>query len=202
MGWSCSGPCRRSVYHQAESREAHPAIVICPGGGYGHLALDHEGHQIAAWLGTLGITGVILDYRHRGKGYGHPIPLLDVQRAVRYVRARSDEWKIDPERIGVLGFSAGGHLASSVSVHHDNGDPAAADPIDRRSCRPSSSGYGAAAVPRAMSLRFVLPGRLQSLSLHFWWKRVGRAAVCCANTLFYWTHPPLHRQLRHSLHRR
>lgn len=116
-----------------------PAIVICPGGGYGHLALDHEGHQIASWLNSIGVTGVILEYRHRGKGYGHPAPLQDVQRAMRHVRHHAGDWHVDPSKVGVIGFSAGGHLASSVSVHHDDGDAEADDAIERQSCRPDFS---------------------------------------------------------------
>lgn len=128
------------VHHADDASGAaattRPAVVICPGGGYGGLAMGHEGHAIAKWLNTLGITGVILDYRHRGKGYGHPAPLRDAQRAVRLVRASAAAWRVHPGRVGVLGFSAGGHLASSVSVHHDTGDAGAADPVERQSCRP------------------------------------------------------------------
>ncbi|MFK7739195.1 MAG: alpha/beta hydrolase [Planctomycetota bacterium] len=113
-----------------------PAIVVCPGGGYGHLARDHEGKQIAAWLGSIGVVAVVLDYRHRGKGYGHPRPLQDVQRALRLVRSRADAWRIDPARVGVIGFSAGGHLAASASVHHDAGQLEATDAIERQSSRP------------------------------------------------------------------
>ena len=107
------------------------AVVICPGGGYGGLALDHEGAQIAAWLNSFGVAGVILEYRHRGKGYGHPAPLDDAQRAIRTVRARASEWKINPARIGIMGFSAGGHLASTAATHFDRGNPTAADAIER-----------------------------------------------------------------------
>lgn len=124
---------------RAQDDAAHPAIVVCPGGGYGHLAMGHEGHQIARWLNGIGITAVVLDYRHRGKGYGHPAPLQDVQRAFRLVRHQSAHWGIDPTKVGVLGFSAGGHLASSVSVHHDDGNASATDAIDRNSCRPDFS---------------------------------------------------------------
>jgi acetyl esterase/lipase len=115
---------------------ANPAILICPGGGYGTLAMDHEGHQIARWLADLGVTGAILEYRHRGSGYGHPVPLEDAQRAMRLLRSRATEWRLDAAKLGVLGFSAGGHLASSLSVHHDPGDPNASDAIERSSCRP------------------------------------------------------------------
>lgn len=112
------------------------AVVICPGGGYGTLAMDHEGHEIARWLNSLGVAAFICDYRHRGKGYGHPAPLLDAQRAIRTVRARAEELGIDAERVGILGFSAGGHLASSAATHFDGGDPDADDPVDRVRCRP------------------------------------------------------------------
>jgi acetyl esterase/lipase len=112
------------------------SIVICPGGGYGGLAVDHEGRQIAEWCNSLGIAGFILEYRHRGRGYGHPAPLQDAQRAVRTVRARAKEFKIDPARIGIIGFSAGGHLVSSLGTHFEAGDPNAKDPIQQVSCRP------------------------------------------------------------------
>lgn len=115
---------------------ARPAIVVCPGGGYQGLAIDREGTQIAAWLGSIGVVAAVLDYRHRGKGYGHPTPLGDVQRAVRVVRAHAAEWGIDAAKVGVLGFSAGGHLAASVSVHHDAGKADAEDEVERLSCRP------------------------------------------------------------------
>lgn len=111
-------------------------IVICPGGGYGHLAMDHEGYQVAEWLNKVGVAGFILSYRHKARGYQHPAPLLDVQRAIRLVRARAKEWQVDPKRIGVLGFSAGGHLASSAGTHFDAGKTDAADAVDRVSCRP------------------------------------------------------------------
>jgi acetyl esterase/lipase len=112
------------------------AIVICPGGGYGGLAMDHEGHQIGRWLNENGITGFICDYRHRGKGYGHPAPLQDAQRAIRTVRSRAKEFGVDPSKIGILGFSAGGHLTSSALTHFDAGKTDADDEIERASCRP------------------------------------------------------------------
>jgi acetyl esterase/lipase len=125
-----------TVYRADEATNTGCAVVICPGGGYGHLAIDHEGHQIARWLNTLGVTGVILEYRHRGKGYGHPTPMLDVQRAIRLTRAKAKDWQVNPERVGVLGFSAGGHLASTSATHFDMGHEQAPDPVDRLSCRP------------------------------------------------------------------
>ncbi len=111
-------------------------VVVCPGGGYHGLAMGHEGQEIAAWLNELGIAALVLDYRHRGKGYGHPAPSLDVQRAIRMARARSDAWGLDRQRIGVLGFSAGGHLAATAATRFDAGRPEAEDPVERYSCRP------------------------------------------------------------------
>lgn len=111
------------------------AVVICPGGGYGALAIDHEGKQVAEWLNSIGVAGIMLKYRI-GPKYKHPIMLQDAQRALRTVRARAGEWGLDPKRVGLLGFSAGGHLASTAGTHFDAGKADAADPIDRQSCRP------------------------------------------------------------------
>jgi acetyl esterase/lipase len=111
-------------------------IVICPGGGYGGLAMNHEGDQIGRWLNDNGIAGFICDYRHRGKGYGHPAPLDDAQRAIRTVRSRAKEFGVDPSKIGILGFSAGGHLCSTAVTHFDAGDAKADDPVMRQSSRP------------------------------------------------------------------
>lgn len=122
-------------YHLA-TKDAGPALVICPGGGYGNLAMGHEGHDIARWANSLGMSAYILDYRHRGKGYGHPIPLQDAQRAIRTVRANAADWHIDPAKIGILGFSAGGHLASSAITHFHDGTADADDVIEKVSSRP------------------------------------------------------------------
>ncbi len=127
---------RLLVYLPEKEKANGSAIVICPGGGYGGLAMGHEGHEIAAWANSLGTAGLILDYRHRGKGYGHPAPLLDAQRALRMARHNSDTWGIDPARLGIMGFSAGGHLASSAGTHFDAGKADAKDLVDRHSCRP------------------------------------------------------------------
>lgn len=110
-------------------------IVVCPGGGYGVLATDHEGTQVARWLNSIGMAGFVLRYRH-APDYRHPVPLLDAQRAIRLVRARAARFRVDPERIGVMGFSAGGHLASTAATHFDRGQPDADDPVQRQSCRP------------------------------------------------------------------
>ena len=112
------------------------AVIVCPGGGYGHLALEKEGSKVAEWLNSFGVTAFVLRYRHAGTGHHHPIPMLDGQRAVRYVRSHAAEWGLDPHKIGVMGFSAGGHLASTLGTHFDAGDPSATDPVDRASSRP------------------------------------------------------------------
>ena len=112
------------------------AVVICPGGGYGGLAKDHEGIQPARFFNSFGVTAYVLHYRLGGKGYQHPIPLRDAQRALRLARSRAAADGVDPTRIGIMGFSAGGHLAASTGTHHDAGNAAAADPVDRLSSRP------------------------------------------------------------------
>jgi acetyl esterase/lipase len=111
------------------------AMVICPGGGYGRLA-PHEGKDYALWLAGQGIAGFVLQYRLGSNGYHHPAMMEDVQRAIRYVRFHAGDWGLDPHRIGVMGSSAGGHLASVAVTHFDDGDASASDPIDRVGCRP------------------------------------------------------------------
>ncbi|MDB5388391.1 MAG: alpha/beta hydrolase [Planctomycetaceae bacterium] len=124
-----------TVFLPPEGKANGSAIVICPGGGYGHLAVGHEGKDVGAWLNSHGITAFMLKYRLAPR-YRHPAPLQDAQRAIRTVRARAVEWKLDPQRIGILGFSAGGHLASTAGTHFDSGNAEAQDPIDKASCRP------------------------------------------------------------------
>ena len=111
------------------------AVVICPGGGYGGLAADHEGTQVAEWLNELGISAFVLKYR-LGPRYHHPAMLQDVGRAIRTVRSRAGEWHLEPTRIAIMGFSAGGHLASTAGTHFDSGQPEHEDPIERASSRP------------------------------------------------------------------
>ena len=111
------------------------AVIVCPGGGYVHLAMDHEGDQIAKWFNSLGVTAFVLQYR-LGPKYHHPVELGDAQRAIRTVRSKAAEYRLSPDRIGIMGFSAGGHLASTAGTHFDAGDAAAGDPIDRQSSRP------------------------------------------------------------------
>ena len=112
------------------------SFVICPGGGYSTLA-PHEGIHYALWLNEQGIAAFVLKYRLGSGGYKHPAMMHDVQRAIRYVRANAEKWDLDPNRIGVMGSSAGGHLASTALTHFDPGSAASADPIDRASSRPN-----------------------------------------------------------------
>jgi acetyl esterase/lipase len=111
------------------------AVIVAPGGGYQNRA-PHEGEPIARWLNSVGIHAFVLDYRVAP--HKHPEPLHDAQRAIRIVRHRASEWNIRPDRIGILGFSAGGHLAGSAGTVYDTGNPAASDPIERESSRPDA----------------------------------------------------------------
>ena len=126
-----------AVHLPAKDKANGAAVVVCPGGGYAGLAYDHEGVKIGQWLNSFGVAAFVLRYRHRP--HRHPIPLGDVQRAIRTVRSRASQWSVDPKRIGVMGFSAGGHLAATATTHFDPGKADAADPIDRVSCRPDFS---------------------------------------------------------------
>jgi len=123
------------VYLPEKDKTNGAAIVICPGGGYGFLAMDHEGDQIAKWLNNNGIAGIVVKYR-LGPKYHHPTQLHDAQRALRFTRSHAKKWGIDPTRVGILGFSAGGHLASTAGTHYDRGQADSKDPIDQLSCRP------------------------------------------------------------------
>ncbi|MCE9608489.1 MAG: alpha/beta hydrolase [Planctomycetia bacterium] len=116
--------------HLAPADKANgAALVICPGGGYGGLVTGAEGHGIAKWLNGHGIAGIVLEYRlPKGRSM---VPLADAKHAIRTVRSKAGEWKLDPKRIGIIGFSAGGHLASTAAVHFDAGDAKSADPIEQ-----------------------------------------------------------------------
>lgn len=120
------------------SKDVRPtgaAMIVLPGGGYAHLS-PHEGRPVGQWLASNGITAFVVRYRI-GPKYHHPVELHDAQRALRYVRAHAKTWGLDPQRIGILGFSAGGHLASSVATHFDDGNPQASDRLERVSSRPN-----------------------------------------------------------------
>ncbi len=126
-----------TVFLPAPEKNTGAAMIICPGGGYGHLA-EHEGSHYARWLNNQGIAGFVLKYR-LGSRYQHPAMLNDATRAIRIVRARADEWKLDTQRIGIIGSSAGGHLASTLLTHWDMGDTNSADVIERQSSRPDAA---------------------------------------------------------------
>ncbi len=123
-----------AVFEPAVGMANGAAIIVCPGGGYRSLA-DHEAQPVAEWLTTLGITAALLRYR-LGPRARHPAMLEDVQRAIRTVRAQASRWSVNPGRVGVLGFSAGGHLASMAATHFSPGEPGAVDPVERVSSRP------------------------------------------------------------------
>ncbi len=124
-----------TVYRPWGHNLSGTAVIVVPGGSYGFLASNHEGRQVANWFNAMGVTAFVLKYR-LGPRYHHPIELGDAQRAIRLVHSRAGEFEISPDRIGMMGFSAGGHLASTTATHFDSGNPAAADPIDRASSRP------------------------------------------------------------------
>lgn len=111
----------------------NPVMIVCPGGGYGRRA-EHEGEPVARWLNRIGVSAIVLNYRVAP--YRHPIPMNDALRAIRLVRQRAVEWGIDTSRVGILGFSAGGHLASTAGTHYDQGNPFSEDQVERESSRP------------------------------------------------------------------
>ncbi|MDA0205329.1 MAG: alpha/beta hydrolase [Acidobacteria bacterium] len=123
------------LYLVPPERAVGTAVVVCPGGGYRALAIDHEGEQIARWWNSLGVSAFVLKYR-LGPKYHHPVELGDAQRALRWVRSRAGQYGFQSDRIGIMGFSAGGHLASSAATLFDKGQAAAEDPLDRLSSRP------------------------------------------------------------------
>jgi acetyl esterase/lipase len=124
-----------AAYVVPQGRGTGTAVIVCPGGGYEHLSMDKEGDQIARWLNSIGVTAFVLKYR-LGPKYRHPVELGDAQRAIRTVRSKAAEYRVLPDRVGIMGFSAGGHLASTAGTHFDAGNASAADPIDRLSSRP------------------------------------------------------------------
>jgi len=122
-------------YLVAPEKAGGAAMVVCPGGGYGGLA-PHEGRDYALWLNQQGIAAFVVKYRLGSHGYRHPAMLRDAARAVRLVRHHAREWRVDPRRVGIMGSSAGGHLASTLLTHFDAGRPDAKDPVERQSSRP------------------------------------------------------------------
>jgi acetyl esterase/lipase len=123
-----------TVYKAPADKSTGTAVVVCPGGGYGHLAVDHEGKQVCEWLNSNGITGVMLKYRIAP--YKNPIQQRDALQAMRMVRFNAKEWGIDPDKVGILGFSAGGHLASTVGTHFDFGNPSSREEVYKLSSKP------------------------------------------------------------------
>jgi len=128
-----------TVYLPSKRFATGQAIVICPGGGYWILAYDLEGTDIARYLNSIGVAAIVLKYRLPTYGncvIPHKAPLMDAQRSMRLVRFNAARWNIDPDKIGIMGFSAGGHLASTLGTHFDYGNPAATDSVEKISCRP------------------------------------------------------------------
>ena len=130
-----------TVYRPEKDKDTGLAMLICPGGGYWNLGWDVEGEEVAAWLNSIGITAIILKYRcprRPGDVRGEPAPgpLKDAQRAVSMVRSHAKEWGIDPKKIGMVGFSAGGHLVGATATNFDKRTYDPIDAIDKVSCRP------------------------------------------------------------------
>lgn len=125
------------IYKAPNDAATGAAVLVCPGGGYSHLAMDHEGHDIARWFNSMGITAFVLKYRLGGDDYRHPIMLNDAKRAIRMIRNNAKEYGVDPNKIGVMGFSAGGHLASTLGTHYDSGIKNANNDIDKTNSRPN-----------------------------------------------------------------
>ncbi len=128
-----------TIHLPSKASASGAAVIICPGGGYSRCVIDKEGNDVASWLNRIGVAGIVLKYRlprPDGHVYGHEIPLMDLQRAIRAVRANAKNWDLKPELVGVMGFSAGGHLASTGGTHYDSGNPEAEDPVEKESCRP------------------------------------------------------------------
>ena len=128
-----------AVYLPGNKFATHQAVIICPGGGYWVLAYDLEGTDIAKYFNSIGVAAVVLKYRLPTYGNciePHKAPLMDAQRAMRLVRHNAAKWNIKPEKIGIMGFSAGGHLASTLGTHFDYGNTSSADSVERQSCRP------------------------------------------------------------------
>jgi acetyl esterase/lipase len=142
-----------TVYLPLKEKNTGVGIIICPGGGYEHLAIDKEGHDIAKWLNSIGIAGFVLKYRlprAKGAGYTMEAPLQDAQRALRIVRTRAQEWHLDASRIGMMGFSAGGDLVARAGMSWDKGQRTATDPVEGASCRPDFLILGYPAMPKEL----------------------------------------------------
>jgi acetyl esterase/lipase len=143
-----------TVYLPSKETATGAAVVIAPGGGHSELWTDHEGYNMAKWLSGHGVAGIVLKYRlAREKDSTYKVEvesLADTQRAIRLTRSHAADWGINPDRVGVMGFSAGGELAALAATRFDNGNPGAADPIDRLSSKPSFQALIYPAIPRDM----------------------------------------------------
>ena len=128
-----------AVFIPSKKSATGQAVVICPGGGYGILAYNWEGTDIAKWFNSKGVTAIVLKYRlpnSKSNVVAHQSPLMDAQRAIRIVRANAEKWNINKDKVGIMGFSAGGHLASTAGTHFDNGNSNSPDPVEQFSSRP------------------------------------------------------------------
>lgn len=130
-----------TVFRPAKEKDTGAAVIICPGGGYNILAWDLEGEEVAAWLNSIGVTGIVLKYRvprrsDQPRDQPAPLALQDAQRAVSLVRSKASEWQIDPKRIGILGFSAGGNLSARTCIHFEKRSYEPVDEVDKVSARP------------------------------------------------------------------
>lgn len=141
--------CSTLTPYLLEGEGPFPAVIVCPGGGYAFRA-EHEGEPVAKWLNRIGLSAVVLNYRVAP--YRYPSSFEDARRAIRLLRSRAKEWHIDSNRVGMLGFSAGGHLAGTVGVHSDWGNGSAEDPIEKESCHPDFMilGYPLISIEKAM----------------------------------------------------
>ena len=148
-------------YLPATEKSTGAAVIIMPGGGHSELWMDHEGYNVARWLSDHGVAAFVLKYRlAREKGSTYSIEgnaLQDVKRAIRLVRSRAPEWALDPRRVGVMGFSAGGELAALASTRYDAGLADASDPIERESSKPAFQALLYPAIPQDMSLSHETP---------------------------------------------
>jgi acetyl esterase/lipase len=149
-----------TIFLPLKSQATGVGLVLCPGGSYVALAANHEGRQVANWLNSLGIAAFVLKYR-LGPRYHHPVELSDAQRAIRMVRAHAVEYGVTADHVGIMGFSAGGHLASTAGTHFDSGDPNDPDPIQRASSRPDFLVLGYPVI--SMKPPYVHAGSLKNL---------------------------------------
>ena len=149
-----------TVFLPVKNQSSSTGVIICPGGSYRALASNHEGRQVANYLNSLGIAAFVLKYR-LGPRYHHPIELGDAQRAIRMVRAKAAEYGVSPQHVGIMGFSAGGHLASTAETHFDDGNPADPDPIQRVSSRPDFAILGYPVI--SMTSEYTHKGSRQNL---------------------------------------